>query len=350
MKVPISLQRRISKMTVWTVLITLALIAFISLLHFTGDSNIDANATSRSAASSTRLQKVYNYRSVSTQYDSVAVSCVFGEFCVPRYRGGSDSLPVEWVNDFSTSLDSTESAMNNITQSKPFEITSSTDISFFRMIFMQRQYQNAFYSVPDTTAWTVELWDYSRKIKIATLDSVGICKIVNCPPTTFPDVFGFQSFDTYEMASVFIGNYATAEVDSVYLFLQLRNWDAPRKKVCSIIDDWRVNSKFTDDLGLSKKIQNKLTGKAGDLQTSIFPNPSRLSLVHIKITLPKAQFITVSLYNTNGKKVSSIYSGVRSAGASIFPFHPHDLSAGSYSVRVDDGNGATLTTEKIVFR
>ncbi len=67
-----------------------------------------------------------------------------------------------------------------------------------------------------------------------------------------------------------------------------------------------------------------------------YPNPFNPS-THIPFVLPKAEKVTIELFNINGQKIGTIYSGVRPAGKSVIRYHPGNLASGVYFYAIKAG-------------
>ena len=195
------------------------------------------------------VSRIYNYRCLVTRYDSCVVACMYGEMFIPQYLDTGDSLQMRWIPTFDPpGVDSTADYMNSVARSEAFKLTGTTSLSLFRMIFMRYDDTTATYTVPDTTAWTIELWDKITDQKVETIDSAGIYPVTNAPNSYFPSTFG--TVDTskgYEIFTIDLGTYKSKyRLDSVYLRLKIKNWDQASNDYCTLYDDISTNTKFTE--------------------------------------------------------------------------------------------------------
>lgn len=199
------------------------------------------------------VSQTYRYRTLATSYDSVEVRCTFGEICIPHY-GGGDTLHVEWQQMFlecngnACGLDSSEAYLNTPLASRPFSLTERTELSLFRIIMLFTADDSAPCRIPDTTAWTMELWNLKTGSRIATIDSIGICRTSWIPPTVFPPTFGFEGVNTYGTVTVPLGSYARQGVTDAYVVLRVKNWAPDAHTESRVFDNQTFNAKFSETL------------------------------------------------------------------------------------------------------
>ena len=75
------------------------------------------------------------------------------------------------------------------------------------------------------------------------------------------------------------------------------------------------------------------TGAGAITSMRISPNPVE-SEAKLELTLARSGSLNVSIYDLNGKRVRTLYSGERSAGSIAIPFEAAGLSSGTYYVAV----------------
>ena len=92
------------------------------------------------------------------------------------------------------------------------------------------------------------------------------------------------------------------------------------------------------------KSQEKLQPTDYEL-TSVYPNPFNAT-ANILLTLPQRAELTVDVYNTLGRKVTTLASGMYEPGRHRLVFNAGDLSSGVYFVRMNAGS--YNATKKIV--
>ena len=73
------------------------------------------------------------------------------------------------------------------------------------------------------------------------------------------------------------------------------------------------------------------------MQTEAYPNPFATE-TSFDLSLPEKDFVTVSLYDMQGKKVSDVYSGMLSSGRNQITINSNGLVSGVYLVRATGTN------------
>jgi len=76
-----------------------------------------------------------------------------------------------------------------------------------------------------------------------------------------------------------------------------------------------------------------------------FPNPFNSS-THFDFTMPFSGAVSLSLFNSNGRRVDEIFNGVKPTGVHSSTVNANDLHAGVYFLRLDRTTGST--TQKII--
>ena len=301
-------------------------------------------------ADSLIIHQVYQYRALATRYDSLAVRSVFGEIFIPSYSG-LDSLQISWVSEFETpGIDSSAAYLNSILISKPFNLTDTTQLSFWHGIQLVSDYEPATYSVPDTTAWTMELWRKANNTKIASIDSIGICKATNIPYEVFPSVFGFAGANTYELVSIFLGSFVeTGTTDSVFLVLRMKNWDASVNPFCSVFDEYSLNAKGSASWGLSKQDAVGDQSSPSTETLSVFPNPSRDSRRLVRFTNSVSYNFTMSLFSSNGDLIATVFRGALEPGHHVIPIDLSNRPSGMYLLRVTTADGISVSATQFMY-
>jgi hypothetical protein len=177
------------------------------------------------------------YRTLYTRYDSIIVQCMYGEMHLLPVEQGEGKDRIQWQHDLRGGVDTTEYELYLISQSKPFRITDSTYLSFFRMISTQHYDHDLPYAIPDTTIWTMELWKTSPTEKLATIDSCGLAKAPFVASDKFPDKFGVGASDVLHIGQVFLGDFAPMQTDSVFITLRMRNRAPANEYTTTMMDD-----------------------------------------------------------------------------------------------------------------
>lgn len=73
------------------------------------------------------------------------------------------------------------------------------------------------------------------------------------------------------------------------------------------------------------------TGAGSITAASIVPNPVRDDAA-VTVTLAQRGEVRIAIYDVNGKKLSTLYTGVRDAGSFSIPFNVATLPGGTYYV------------------
>ncbi len=327
--------------------IPLFVIVFVSIFYATHTFN---KFTLQSKKDDDRIvRRIYKYHNIASRYDSVVVGCMFGEMFIPNYGGNNDSLQIEWVNRFPMpGRDTSASYINQNSKSKAFNITDTTSLTLFRMIYMKFLDASAHYSLTDTTVWTMELWNAYTNTKIATIDSVGICRAINLSPSQFPKTFGHYDSRAYEVITISLSSYASA-ADSAYLYLKVKSWDTNQEAYCTIYDDYTVNTKFSETIGLQKRNATANRDIQKGMELSSFPNPFGSSGTFIKLSLPQEQYVELNLYSIDGKLIDRLIASNRHPGIYIIPYRLSNSAAGVYYLTASGGDGKVLSKCRIVF-
>ena len=292
-------------------------------------------------------QRLFIYRNLATRFDSCGVGCKFGEFCIPNYGGSPDSLFLEWANSFnpanSVSFDATEEYINTVTQTKPFVIPQNSFLSFFHILNIQYDYTRT-YSVPDTIAWSIELWQKSPWNKIATIDSVAIYPAMYCDTSRSPGLYGFTSYG-FESMNISLSQYVGT--DSVYLLLKMNNSDGSAKDSCSIIDDMgpRKLSEVVEEMVLGKKPAKK--DPEPKFCIDVFPNPPVSNSVYIKISSKQETRVRVDVFSSSGALAATVFDARLRKGSNLIPYRTGGIPSGTYFIRAVDDNGNLIDEKKI---
>jgi len=329
-------------------IITIAVFGFFSKalpLAIRGDSSMKNVSTE----DSTIITNVYYYRSLVSMYDSVIVGCMYGEMCLLPNQATPDSTMIQWKNFYDApGIDTSAATLFSLSGSKSFVLTDSSTLSLFRMIYMGYRNPSLPYSVPDSTCWTLELWNASSATKIATIDSVGICRATCIESSEFPNTFGlYNSSNSYEKITIALGGYA-AQADTVFLKFGIRNWLSGQDRFCNLNDGQSINTKFTESHSLQKGSSRQSIPT--NISLTLFPNPARTmsGSAMVKVTLPSERYIELALFSSIGTKVKTIYAGIRPAGANIIPIDYHALSSGTYFLRAFDHAGQMIVSENFI--
>jgi hypothetical protein len=93
------------------------------------------------------------------------------------------------------------------------------------------------------------------------------------------------------------------------------------------------------------KPQHKTT--SSNIELSLVPNPATTSS-YINVELPKSKYLTISLYDLLGRRIRQIASDYFEAGSHSLSFDVHDLSPGSYYIRLECPTG--VITKSVIIQ
>lgn len=290
------------------------------------------------------VTNIYRYRSIAVRYDSVTAACMFGEMFI--IGNGSDSLQINWPETFTIpGLDTSATFINSL-RSKSFAFNTTDMLSYFRMIYMTFLDTTSNYTLPDTTAWIVELRDTQNGNLISVLDSIGICRAINYDRSTFPPTYGFTGEKGYELIEIPLETISS-QTDSVYIVIRIKNMNTSNDPYCGISDDRTVNTKFTEDFHLLAKKSDRSTDRLPEkIDVQTFPNPVR-STAFIKIGLSERMNLTVTLFNNEGKEVKRLFRGFRDEGNFYLSLPINSLPSGQYWVNVTSDGGVSFNSKKL---
>ncbi len=116
----------------------------------TEDTSSSVNESTVTSANPSPVPRgVYFYRTISAMYDSIVVSSMYGEICLPN----EDSLTIQYeLRHPEPGLDTTAQAIYNWSKTVPFPVTDTTQLVVWRgLAFQQLDYSKPHY-VPDTCA------------------------------------------------------------------------------------------------------------------------------------------------------------------------------------------------------
>ena len=96
-----------------------------------------------------------------------------------------------------------------------------------------------------------------------------------------------------------------------------------------------------------KTIQSSTLPDAFEL-LSCFPNPAR-GFTTVNYALGKAMSIRLELYDISGKRIQTLYEGMRESGIHSARFDSGPLSSGTYYIRLISGS-SSVTLSTVVVR
>ena len=295
------------------------------------------------------IRSVYQYRTISTMYDSVVLCCTYGEICLP----GLDSLMVP-LSGFRglPGIDTSDVGIFSLARTLPFWASPGKHLSVFRHLALQPLDLAKPLFVPDTCSWIIEMHDASTGALIAVLDSVGFCR-QRCNSTDdFPVSFGTSnsSGNSYDLLNYDLSDYFTeATEDSVYLQFNIRVLNAAQSAYCNMYDHKLINAKFSEDVetsGQSKALA--LPTQSPIVRMYVFPSPMTFHS-RVGIVVRTSSFLRVEIYNALGVKIRELYSGTKGVGTHVFPIGLTLPSSGMYTISVKDEHGNFMTKQSIQF-
>lgn len=108
--------------------------------------------------------------------------------------------------------------------------------------------------------------------------------------------------------------------------------------------NWAITTKITYDWNVGiNDINNNLT------LVSLSPNPAN-DLLNVKVSLERTSNVVATLTDVTGRVVSTLYSGLMTAGKNSVSINTNDLSAGIYFINVKAADGNMVSTRFVIAR
>lgn len=108
--------------------------------------------------------------------------------------------------------------------------------------------------------------------------------------------------------------------------------------------NWAITTKVTYDWNVGiNDINNNLT------LVSLSPNPAN-DLLNVKVSLERTSNVVATLTDVTGRVVSTLYSGMMTAGKNSVSINTNDLSAGIYFINVKAADGNMVSTRFVIAR
>jgi hypothetical protein len=332
------------------ILAGLTLVLLPLVLFLGSDGMTDGRRASKSIRTVDTLiiRSVYQYRTISTMYDSVVLSCMYGEICVP----GNDTLMIPLSNNYrDPGIDTSDAGIYSLARTSKFWACPGKHLSMFRFLALQPLDLTKPLFVPDTCSWVIELRRVSTDELVVVLDSVGFCRQRCDSSTAFPVSFGTSNSagNSYDMLNYDLSDYFTeATSDSVYMQFRIRVWNAAQSAFCNMLDHKNINAKFSEDVVSSspKSAEAPMHGSIARLY--VFPTPMSLHS-RVGIVVQTESYLRLELYDPLGKRIRELYSGMKGAGTHILPIGSPLPSSGVYSISVKDESGKIMAVRSFQY-
>ncbi len=293
-----------------------------------------------------QIHSYYLYRYLGAEYDSVTVSCMYGEFCIPS----QDSLVVEYRNLVTEGpVNGSRDSINALSRTKAVTLSMSDTISFYRNMGLS----NGWYqpgmdtNFPDTLVWTLRMYDAATDEYLYTLDSIGMRREMG---PDFPAYFGTGNTNTWGIVTVSLLNFAAlATVDSVYFRMSMESTDSYPTNFF-MFESESLNYKYSDEMS-----QPKAATRPGHLDNSVllkaFPNPFREQVfIDLSTKGDQSRSVSVYLYAMDGRLLSKLYQGELRSTIRRIVYNPTaTLPSASYRIVVkDEASGKILDKLNLV--
>lgn len=286
------------------------------------------------------------YRNLQVKYDSIIVMCTYGEMFLLPKPNSTDSVEILWVNDLGGGIDSSEAFLSKISQTRPFALHDGTRLSFFRLIGTMSVFcslePSLQYSIPDSSAWTLELWRLHPKERVMTLDSCGIAQAINIDTKLFPDRFGCGAMYMEPLTVAFPDEFTSTVSDSVFITLRIWSWASPGSYKTSIVDWPDVDFKLSDDFRAAEKDQVPKSleelSKSRHADISIPFDPVNVPNVSLCATIPTKDNFRIVLTDSAGGSARQLFEGVLDKGYYLVPVVLTGLTRGEYELHLLDSN------------
>jgi hypothetical protein len=326
------------------------LVLAMGTAHFTGAFNSTTvrslGASMEQEGDTIQIHALYFYRYLGAVYDSVTVSCMFGEFCIPS----QDSTRIEYDNLVTEETETGSRAeINALSRTKAVQIAQSDTLSFFRVMGLSHGWHQDGMDTnfPDTLVWTLRMYDAATDTYLATLDSIGMRREMG---PDFPAYFGTGNDNTWGVVTLSLLNIsALATVDSVYFTMTMESTDN-YQATFFMEDGENWNYKFSDNVSQPKAGSSQQPVKSS-VMLQAFPNPfiDQLQL-DLSTKGSEARSVIVRLYGVDGKLVSTLYQGEVRTNVHRLIYRPAiALPSGAYFATVTDAsNGAVLKKVNLI--
>ena len=291
------------------------------------------------------LEGINLYRTISASYDSITLTCVYGEIVIP----GDDSLTIQYegLNKLSVS-DTSAQAVNHIARTVAFPVSDSTVLCAWRGLYIQNRPDSVPLHVPGNCAWVMELHDAATGGLLAVLDSAGFPRQRCAKINAFPAVFGMVNSlgSSYDRLMYDISEYCH-DVESAYL--QFKIVPSGPVKGCSIFDDFSQDYyRFSDNYPYAPCVSSG-EESAEDILPRVSaetdPTSNRLRIV---VETYRERDVRVWVRSSSGVIAKAFKTARTLPGIIVIPLNREELSPGVYYVDVISEVEATFESKRFV--
>jgi len=136
-------------------------------------------------------------------------------------------------------------------------------------------------------------------------------------------------------------NHSNAGNTSMQFMQYIPEWDQLKLSVYqnntpAYLNDpvtWDVNSLFKIDVGIPSIVSNEI---------NIYPTPA-IGIVNIKYRISGIEYTNLSVFDVNGKKITTFVNQKQTPGEYTIRFDASDLSTGIYLIRLQEGSRVETT-------
>ena len=229
-------------------LLTICVCATILLLTFIGCTKEESSKNISTMDPGVTAPSVYQYRMLSAQFDSVALSCMYGESFVTN--GETRLLEYEHWNAY-PGLDSTSDHLYSLSRTKAVRVTPTSTFSIWRGLTMSSNDRP--YNIPERCAWIMSLHDARTGNRIAVLDSCGYFEGKGKDNKVFPNTFGMKNNrgNSYDQLTFRMNDLVPKEIDSVFITYRVQAFRSANKSIYKIYDDEGRGGKFSESFAFN---------------------------------------------------------------------------------------------------
>jgi hypothetical protein len=189
-----------------------------------------------------------------------------------------------------------------------------------------------------------------------SVDTVNIIEDLNGSHRLYCENFPFHSM-TFD--STIINRYAVPDSDDIwtrtietdqmkYIYEFKKGVGAisySARNMCTCLDYWYATYSLSSDIITQINEPRKINNVKEVILQQNYPNPFNPSTT-ISFSLPSEMFISLKIYDSIGRKVSTIVSGYLPSGTYKYQWNASHFSSGIYYYRLQ--YGSSLITKKLI--
>ena len=287
----------------------------------------------------------WDYRVITLGNDSSSVSGWCGEFLLEN--SNIDTLKIRNMI-WDPGIDTTITGANDMIMSENFRSLNDTKLHLYRVILVhQRDSNYTNRNLPDTLAWSIQLYNAKTDQQVSTLDSIG------CYPVTSGKRYPYQ-FGTDTTKTKFTYNLSgISGVDSCYLKFKIYRWGTSTALI-NLLDAElfeQLSELFSLPSDMAKKYPSIIISslpKTPEMTMEVFPNPVKYQ-AQVSFQLPEEKGVRLKIYNTYGEFIQEIYHDIAGEKITTIQYIPIiGLPTGKYIMILSDEAGHVLSYKNIL--